>query len=529
METIEQKTLPQVVINAADQYGDAIAIKQPHQQFTFAELNALRINACRAFIAAGVEKGDRVAIWAPNVTEWVVAAIGLQSAGAILVPINTRLKGSEAAFALNLSEAKLILTVNSFLGVNYPQLLADQDLPALEKIILLPDPEPHHPAGQLSDNVISWSTFLSAAEAISPDFAEQRAASILPTDIMDIMFTSGTTGQPKAVMCSHGQNIQCFTDWGYNKGIRNNDNVLLLSPFFHSFGYKAGWLAGLINGFTVFPVLSFDLDKVLGQIDRDKITVLDGTPTVFQSILAHPERKNYDLSSLRLSGIGGAPVSAALVAKMKTELGLEQVTTGYGLTETCGYVTGSRQHENPERVSNSSGCPIPGVEVKCIGLDGIEVPIGEAGEICVRGYNVMQGYYKNPEATAEVIDVDGWLHTGDIGILDQQGYLKITGRIKDMIISGGFNVYPVEIENSLANIEGVVQAAVVGIADERMGEVPKAYIVKAVDSDLQEQQVIDWCSTNMANYKVPRAVEFIDAMPLNASGKILKRELRQRF
>lgn len=527
METIEQITLPQVVVNAADQYGDAIAIKQPHQQFTFTELNALRINACRAFIAAGVEKGDRVAIWAPNIIEWVVAAIGLQSAGAILVPINTRLKGSEAAFALNLSEAKLILTVNSFLGVNYPQLLADQDLPSLEKIILLPDPEPHDPAAQLSDNVISWSTFLSAAEAISPDVAEQRAASILPTDIMDIMFTSGTTGQPKAVMCSHGQNIQCFIRDDF-KGIPNIDNVLLLSPFFHSFGYKAGWLAGLINGFTVFPVLSFDLNKLLGQIDRDRITILSGTPTLFQSILAHPERKNYDLSSLRHSGIGGAPVPAALVAKMKTELGIEQVSTGYGLTETCGIVTDSRQRENLERVSNSSGCPIPGVEVKCISLDGIEVPIGEAGEICVRGHNVMQGYYKNPEATAEMIDVYGWLHTGDIGILDQQGYLKITGRIKDMIISGGFNVYPVEIENSLANIEGVMQAAVVGIVDERMGEVPKAYIVKAVDSDLQEQQVIDWCRKNMANYKVPRAVEFIYEMPLNASGKILKRELRKR-
>ncbi|MDG2472219.1 MAG: AMP-binding protein, partial [Pseudomonadales bacterium] len=397
---MKQMTLPQVVVNAADQYGDAIAIQEPHQQFTFNELNALRVKSCQSFIAAGVEKGDRVAIWAPNIAEWVIAAIGLQSAGGILVPINTRMKGREAAFAINHSGAKLLCTVNSFLGVNYPQMLADQDMPLLERVILLPEPEPNRSdTHQASRHVMLWASFLSLAKKISPAVAEHRAASVLPTDIMDIMFTSGTTGQPKAVMCAHGQNIQCFTSWGKLRGIYTGDNCLLLAPFFHSMGYKAGWLAGLIHGMKILPILSFDLTKVLAQIEQDKITILDGAPAVFQSILAHPDRADYDLTSLRSAGTGGAPVPISLVKKMQKELGFEQIGTGYGLTETCGYVTGCGPNDSATIVATTSGRAIPDVEVKCIALDGTPVPVGEPGEICVRGYNLMQGYFNNPAAT----------------------------------------------------------------------------------------------------------------------------------
>ncbi len=521
---MSDQTLPQLVQTAAEKFADNIAIQEQDKRISFKELNALRRQACRAFMAAGVEKGDRVAIWAPNISEWIIAAIGLHSAGAVLVPLNTRMKGSEAAFILNESGAKFLLTVAGFLGIDYPAMLANEAMPSLEKIVLLRGAT----EAQTQQPLEEWSAFINGADTISEDAAEQRTQALSPSDSMDIMFTSGTTGKPKGVISAHGQNIKSFTTWSNTVGLTATDNYLIINPFFHSFGYKAGWLSAIIQGAKMLPVLTFDLDEVLAQIERDKISMLPGPPTIYQSLLAHPNRGEYDLSSLRLAVTGAAAVPVELVNQMWNDLGFETVVTAYGLTETCGVVTICRPEDSAEIISTTSGRAMPGVDVKCVNTDGASVAIGEAGEICVRGYNVMQGYFNNPQATQEAIDAEGWLHTGDVGVLDEQGYLRITDRLKDMIISGGFNVYPAEIENGLASIAGVVQSAVVGIADERMGEVPKAFIVKQQGSELDVQAVIDWCKANMANYKVPRAVEFIDAMPLNAAGKILKTELRGR-
>lgn len=526
------QTLPHLVQAAAKQYADSIAIQEPAQSISFAQLNDLRVQACRAFMAAGVEKGDRVAIWAPNISEWVIAAIGLHSAGAVLVPLNTRMKGSEAAYIINASGAKLLLTVAGFLGIDYPAMLASEDMPSLEKMILLrgePGLESDAETGGSSvQPLVLWSDFVEQGNVVSAVDAQQRADSVVATDTMDIMFTSGTTGKPKGVISAHGQNIKSFTTWSNTVGLRSSDNYLVINPFFHSFGYKAGWLSAIIQGAKILPVLSFNIDEVLAQIERDKISMLPGPPTIYQSLLAHPKRGDYDLSSLRLAVTGAAAVPVELVNQMWNVLGFETVVTAYGLTETCGVVTICRPEDSAEIISTTSGCAMPGVEVKCVDSEGQSVELGEPGEICVRGYNVMQGYFNNEQATREAIDSDAWLHTGDVGVLDAQGYLRITDRLKDMIISGGFNVYPAEIENGLASIPGIVQSAVIGIAHERMGEVPKAFIVKQQDCDLDEQAVIDWCRVNMANYKVPRSVEFVEAMPLNAAGKILKTELRGR-
>lgn len=522
-QSLSQQTLPQLVQAAAEQYGNNIAIAEQQQSISFNELNTLRLQACRAFMAAGIEKGDRVAIWAPNISEWVIAAIGLHSAGAVLVPLNTRMKGSEAAYIINASGAKLLLCVAGFLGIDYPAMLAGEMMPTLEKTVLL--------RGQTEADVAaieSWPDFTSRAEQVPLVDAQQRADAVTADDTMDIMFTSGTTGKPKGVISAHGQNIKSFITWSETVGLRASDNYLIINPFFHSFGYKAGWLAAIIQGAKILPVLTFDLDEVLAQIERDKISMLPGPPTIYQSLLSHPKRGDYDLSSLRLAVTGAAAVPLELVNQMSNELGFETVVTAYGLTETCGVVSICRPEDSAEIISTTSGRAMPGVEVKCVDGEGNAVETGEPGEICVRGYNVMQGYFNNEAATAEAIDRDGWLHTGDIGVMDAQGYLRITDRLKDMIISGGFNVYPAEIENGLASIAGVVQSAVVGVADERMGEVAKAFIVKQADSDLTEQGVIDWCRANMANYKVPRSVEFIEVMPLNAAGKILKIELRDK-
>ncbi len=513
------RTLPQVVAEAAAAFGDRVAVTDGEVRLSYAQLDAARIRAARAFIAAGLGHGDRIAIWAPNTYQWIIAAIGAQSIGGVLVPLNTRLKGAEAAYILQASGARLLFTVDEFIGVKYPELLQGHGLPALERTILL--------RGGATAGEASWEDFLAAGDAVPVSAALQRAAALTPDDTLDILFTSGTTGKPKGVVTCHGQNIRTFATWSATVGLRSDDNYLIINPFFHSFGYKAGWLAAIIRGAHMLPVQSFDLDEVLARIPRDRISMIPGPPTIYQSLLAHPRRGDYDLSSLRLAVTGAAPVPVALVQQMREQLGFEVVVTAYGLTETCGVVSICRADDSAERISHSSGRAMDGVEMKCVDAEGVEVPAGEAGEIWCRGFNVMRGYLDNPEETARTITPDGWLKTGDVGVMDADGYIRITDRIKDMFIVGGFNCYPAEIENSLCSMPGVARAAVIGVPDERLGEVARAYIVPAPGAELDEAAVIEWSRANMANYKVPRSVRFLDAFPTNAGGKVLKTELRQ--
>lgn len=517
------QTLPQAINQAVKAYGDKVAIKEQSCLMSFNQLNTLRWQAAKSFYALGVRKGDRIAIWAPNVSEWIIAAIGVESIGGILVPLNTRMKGSEAADIINRSGASILLTLPEFTSsatssIRYIDLLKNEVMPHLKHTIVLRDS---------ASNTLSWVDFLAQGNDIAQSVVEDIANAIVADDIMDMLFTSGTTGKPKGVMCAHGQNIGVVRTWANTVGLRDSDNYLIINPFFHSFGYKAGWLAALITGATILPVLTFDLDSVLAQIAEDKVSMLPGPPTIYQSILAHANRAQFDLSSLRLAVTGAAAVPVELVKRMRAELNFETVVTAYGLTETCGFVSICRPEDDAEIIATTSGRAMDGVEVKCVDAQGQEVPTGEAGEIWVRGYNVMKGYFENEEATKETLH-DDWLMTGDVGVMDKNGYLRITDRIKDMYISGGFNVYPAEIEGALTSIKGVIQAAVIGIIDDRMGELGKAYIVKQKESNLTEQDIIVWCKTNLANYKVPKVVEFIDAMPLNASGKVLKTELRKR-
>jgi acyl-CoA synthetase (AMP-forming)/AMP-acid ligase II len=512
------RTLPQVVAEAAAEYGDRLAVTDGDLSLTYAQLDAARVEAARAFIAAGLDKGDRIAIWAPNMVQWIVAAIGAQTIGAVLVPLNTRLKGAEAAYILNASSARLLFTVGDFLGVCYPDLLRGEPLPGLERIVLL--------SGEAT-GADAWQDFLAGGGDIPEAAVQERAAALTPDDTLDILFTSGTTGKPKGVVTSHGQNIRTFETWSATVGLRADDNYLIINPFFHSFGYKAGWLASIICGARMVPVKSFDLDSVLELVDREQISMIPGPPTIYQSLLAHPNRDDYDLSSLRLAVTGAAPVPVELVRRMREELEFEVVVTAYGLTESCGVVSICRADDSPERISHTSGRAMDGVEMKCVDPAGEEVPPGSEGEIWCRGFNVMQGYLDNPEETARTITADGWLRTGDVGVMDADGYVRITDRIKDMFIVGGFNCYPAEIENALCSMPGVARAAVIGVPDERMGEVARAYIVREAGFELDEQGVIEWSRGNMANYKVPRSVCFLEEFPMNASGKVLKTELRR--
>jgi acyl-CoA synthetase (AMP-forming)/AMP-acid ligase II len=518
-EPTSETTIPRLVRTAAARFGDRVAIEDGAAKLSYRGLADAGLRAARAFIAAGLAPGDRVGIWAPNVYEWIVAAIGLQSAGGVLVTLNTRMKGGEAAYILRKSGARMLATMGEFLGVDYAAQLAGQDLPDLERVLTFRG---------AADHTVAWDDFLERSAEVDEAAALARLDAIDGDDLSDLIFTSGTTGQPKGVMTSHHQNIRGFTAWSEVVGLREGDRYLIVNPFFHSFGYKAGWLACFMRGATAIPQLVFDVPEILARVGKERISVLPGPPTIYQSILSHPDRKRYDLSCLRLAVTGAAPTPVELIHRMRDELGFETIITGYGLTETCGIVSMCRYDDPPETIATTSGRAIPDIEVRCVDEHGKEVPRGESGEVVVRGYNVMRGYFDDAEETRRTIDADGFLHTGDIAVMDADGYLRITDRLKDMFIVGGFNCYRAEIENLLYGSGLCAQVAVIGVPDERMGEVGMAFVVPAPDAptEVSEASVIAWARENMANYKVPRRVTIVDALPTNASGKVTKFVLR---
>lgn len=472
----------------------------------------------RALLASGLRHGDRIGVWAPNLHEWIIAALGAQSMGAVLVTLNTRYKGSEAAYILRASGARMLFCVGDFLGSHYPSMLQGEDLPALEEIVVFRDGAGTH---------TPWTRFLERGHDVDAGQLAAARAAVSADDISDILFTSGTTGAPKGVMTRHGQNLRAFDTFCAILGIETGDRYLVVNPFFHSFGYKAGILASLLRGATLLPHAVFDAETILQRIAAERISVLPGPPTLFQTLLAHPKLKDYDLSSLARASTGAASIPVSLIRQMREVLGFKSVISAYGLTECCGLVTACRPGDDAEIIATTSGRAIPDIELRCVDPDGREVPRGEAGEIVVRGYNVMVGYFENEAATAETIDDDGWLHTGDVGVMDDAGNLRITDRLKDMFITGGFNCYPAEIENILAGHPAIAMNAVIGIPEERQGEVAMAFVVLKSGASLDAATLIAWCREKMANFKVPRQVVFVDHLPLNASGKVQKVELRK--
>lgn len=516
--------MPRVLARAARLFGDAPAIIEDTQQLSFRELEAQTLAASAAFIADGVTAGVRVALWAPNRSDWVVAALGALGVGAIIVPLNTRLKGKEAGFILRRSRARILVTVGEFLGARYPRLIAAESLPHLERIVILGEyaPEPAAIPTQ------AWPDFLAGGAGVAPEAVRAAHERVQPNDIADILFTSGTTGEPKGVLSSHVQNVRVFRTWSEVVGLTRGDRYLGVNPFFHSFGYKAGWLACLLQGATLYPLAVFDAGRTLDYIERERITVLPGPPTLYQSLLAHESLQRRDLSSLRLAVTGAASVPPVLITRMRQELKFRSVLTAYGLTESTGVVTVCPHDADDETVATRCGVAIPGVEVHCVDAGGRPVGSGEPGEVLVRGYNVMRGYFEDPRATAAAIDADGWLHTGDVGVLDERGYLRITDRMKDVFIVGGFNCYPAEIERLMSAHPAIAQVAVVGVPDERLGEVGKAYVVLRPGTQASTEALLAWSRENMANYKVPRYLQIVAQLPVNAAGKVQKFALRER-
>ncbi len=514
-------TIPAMVRDGARRNGGAEAVVCGERRVTYDALAAMVTDAARALIAAGVEPGDRVAVWAPNSLEWIVAALGITTAGGVLVPVNTRFKGTEAAYVLARSNARVLFSVTGFLDTDYPALLASSGvpLPSLAHTVIL--------AGDADNGAVAYDDFVSGGRSVSDAAVDARVAAIKPDDPSDVVFTSGTTGSPKGVVMTHAQTLRAYLDWCDWADLRTGDRYLIVNPFFHIFGYKAGCLASLMRGATIFPLAVFDPEVVCEIVEREAITVLPGAPTLYQSLLDHPGRGAHDISSLRLAVTGAADIPVELIRRVRQELPFERILTGYGLTE-AGTVTGSRPDDNFEHIAATVGVPWPGFEVRTVIESGADAAIGEPGEVVVRGETVMRGYLDDAEATAASIDAGGWLHTGDLGTFDADGYLRIVGRIKDMFIVGGFNAYPAEIENLLLRHPRIAQAAVIGVPDARLGEVGMAFVVLTPGAPVEAAGIVEWARKEMANFKVPRFVEFLDVLPVNATGKVVKDELRAR-
>ena len=542
-----ETTIPAAVRAAAGKFGDAAALAEPGGVvLSYRDLHDRVRDTARALIASGIEPGARVALWSPNTHHWVLAGLGALYAGATLVPVNTRFAGPEALDVISRSNASALLVADQFLGADRHALVreaaaqAGAQLPGL--VVQIPVGPDQRPAS--SGPALTWEEFIGRAGQVPVAAADDRAAAVDPDDVSDILFTSGTTGRSKGAMSAHRQSLDVARAWADCAELTGDDRYLIVNPFFHSFGYKAGILACLLTGATIVPQLVFDPGQAMRLIEEMQITVFPGAPTLYTSILDHPERGRRDLSSLRLAVTGAAVVPVALVERMRAELNFDAVLTAYGLTEAV-VVTMCRPGDDPWTIATTSGRTTAGFEIRIATASGGRGKQGEqgdpggqsdprehggtgpTGEILLRGPNVMLGYLDDPAATAEAIDADGWLHTGDVGRLDERGYLTITDRLKDMYICGGFNVYPAEVEQVLTRHPGVAEAAVIGVPDGRLGEVGKAFVVLRPASRATPIELIQFCRARLANYKVPRQIDFRTDLPRNPAGKPLKRLLRQ--
>ncbi|WP_433757562.1 FadD3 family acyl-CoA ligase [Nocardia sp. CA-135398] len=511
--TTPAQTTPMALHDAARTFGTAPALGDGEVRLDWAQLLAAVQEVARALMARGVQSGDRVAMWAPNTYHWVIAALAAHYAGAALVPLNTRYVADEAADVLERVEAKALFIAGTFLGRDrLAELRAAAPELRIETVVVIPVE-----SDTADPTALNWSQLAAIAEAVPVAEAVRRAEAVDPEDISDILFTSGTTGRSKGTLVAHRQALSVVRAWAECSTLTSSDRYLVVSPFFHNFGYKAGILACLVTGATIIPQATFDVPVTMRLVGEEKITVLPGPPTIYQTILDFPDRDDYDLSTLRVAVTGAATVPVVLVERMRSELDFDVVITGYGLSEAAGFGTMCRADDDAATIAGTCGRPIADFELR----------LNEQGEVLLRGPNVMLGYLNDPESTAETIDTEGWLHTGDIGTIDERGYLKITDRLKDMYISGGFNVYPAEVEQALARLDGVAESAVIGVPDTRMGEVGKAFVVRKPGAALTEEQVRAHASTVLANFKVPRFIEFRDQLPYSAAGKVLKRELRE--
>lgn len=508
-------TIPEAAVRAATEFGDADALVDGDRRVSFRDYLEGAKSVAAALIGAGRRKGDRVAIWAPNSADWAIAALGIHLAGCVLLPLNTRFTGREAAQMLDDADCDLLFTVSEFLGHRYPEALdaaLRQDSLVLRKMprrVLFGEPD--------------FDEFL--AGAVDSSTVNAAMAAIRPEDIATVLFTSGTTDRPKGAMLRHRALVHGYWYWSGITGLTAGDRFLVTNPFFHAFGLKVGLLSALLYGATVYPLAVFDVERVLDTIETVRITYYPGPPTVFQALLDHPDRDKHDLTSLRTSVVGATTIPGRVIERMFDELGFERVHVPYGFTEATGLGTMTRADDPTTVICSTAGRPVPGMEMTVERSDGSPANIDEIGEIVVRGDYVMAGYLDPTSGRPLPVEPTSGLHSGDLGRFTADGNLVVTGRIKDLIIVGGFNVYPAEVEAALCEHPAVVAAAVVGVPDERLGEVPVAYVTTR-DPHADPAEITAWIRGRVANFKAPRQIRVVHELPMNASGKVLKALLR---
>ncbi|KGX91497.1 AMP-binding protein [Pontibacillus marinus] len=502
---------------------------------TYQEFDDMVNEAAKGFMALGIEKGEHVAIWSDNKPEWLISQFATGKMGAVLVTVNTNYQAKELEYLLKQSDATTLILAESFKQTSYIEVLREvcpeidshskgklevQNLPYLKNIIVLSDEE--------YENMYSWQEVINQGESISDDQLKQRHQELNYKDVINMQYTSGTTGFPKGVMLSHYNIVNNGNQVADCMELTNEDRLCIPVPFFHCFGCVLGTMAAVSKGATMVILEQFDPGKVLHAVEQENCTGLHGVPTMFIAELNHPEFKENGYPHLRTGIMAGSTCPMEVMKNVIDKMGAEEITIAYGQTESSPVITQTRTDDPIELRVSSVGKAHPNVEVKVIDpATNEEVPTGDPGELCTRGYLVMEGYYKNKEATYTAIDEEGWLHTGDIAMMDEQGYIEITGRMKDMVIRGGENIYPREVEEFLYQHEDILDVQVVGVPDEKYGEELMAWIIPKDTSSITEEDVFAFCKGQISHHKIPRYIRFTDEYPMTASGKIQKFKLRE--
>src|SRR5215210_3466869 len=516
---------------------DALVYVDRDLRYSYAEFKEVVERCARALMALGLEKGDHVAVWGQNVPEWVTLQFATGKMGAVLVTVNPAYKANELKYVLEQSDAAALFLTRGVKGADFVEILQEaasdltdagdgelsvEGLPHLKHIVLIGDDAEDSPG------IMGYEEFFEGAEKVSEEELRERQVSLDAGEVINMQYTSGTTGFPKGVQLTHTNIVKNAFYIGECMRLGPEDRVCIPVPFFHCFGCVLGTLNTVTHEGTMVPVESFDAEKVLQAVDQEQCTALLGVPTMFIAELEHPDFEQYDTSSLRTGIMAGSPCPMEVMKQVVDVMGASEITIAYGQTESSPVITQTRTEDPLELRVSTVGRALPETEVRIVGVDGGEdCGPGEQGELLTRGYLVMRGYYKMEDKTAEVIDEDGWLHTGDLALMDEAGYVRITGRAKDMIIRGGENVYPREIEEFLYTHPDISDVQVYGVPDEKYGEQVAAAIKKRQGSALSEEDVKEYCRENIARFKVPHYVDFVEEYPMTASGKIQKYKLRE--
>ena len=524
---LPEETIGACLARVVRENGDRLALVSRHQgiRLTYSEFGREVERVALALLALGIERGDRVGIWSPNCAEYAYVQFACARVGAILVVINPAYRPNELAYALNQSGLRLLVTARSFKASDYHAMLVEvrPGVSALERIVTIGDERTDGPAD------LDWSMFIAGADAMSIEQLEQRESLLDPNDAINIQYTSGTTGNPKGATLTHHNILGNGKILGALMGYTNEDRVCIPVPLYHCFGMGVGNLGCVSAGAAmVYPAPSFEPLATLEAIAEERCTSIYGVPTMFIAQLEHPEFHRFDLSSLRTGIMAGAPCPIEVMKRVVSDMHANEITIGYGMTETAPVSFLTRRSDSVERRVSTVGTVMPHTEAKVVDPEtGAAQPVGMPGEVCTRGYLVMQGYWNNPEATAAAIDPDGWMHTGDLGTMDGEGYLNIVGRIKDMVIRGGENLFPVEIEDVLFQHPAVASVQVIGVPDERMGEELMAWVVLRDGAAVSEDELRAFCRERVAHFKVPRYFKFTAEFPMTVTGKIQKFRMRE--